>query len=646
MWRSRFTQTTDDIADRKLSRSIQENKLYPDNLLPTLSDAEEGQPGYEAAETYPLINSDLLSPPLVRRGLLTTTGDFPFAASDTTLSLHTKKMPDRHYLKEPIEPLPFTTKRQPVHTAEEAYPLINSELLSPPSVRRGLLTNTGDFPFAASDTTLPLHTKKMPDRHYLKESIDEPLPFTTKRQSVHTADEAHPVSIKNLFLSPEARVGLPDTTSELLRHTHASSSSTPLDTKQTLDRLEAEGNAEVVSPYVEESGSLSLPDVYQSYRIRKVDQRQIKGVEDKLAYVKWQPQHTDLSQRLSRVLRPITQRMTFLHRPMEAHPQVTGEGISEGHAFSTQHFYHPKAIETQGEPNTVIAGQVAMPLLANMSQIGVSGTPILQAVHALPALARSKQLAKIERKSSVRTSPAWHKPVARSSVELAGQNIAFGYQTEGVADVSQSSDTLNLVTPEHGSIGEGYTRGQVNRTLLYREPSSFAGSTIRPLPVHKSSRHMMISPSQQLFKSEAYAPLSGRSEEYGFLYKQEYVPSSPGNKNVRQPALELPVASSIEPKAKFSGAPGEELLTNMYTTIPELPSSRYPNVTELALAPVGSTPVTASSQIARQEEHGAEGIEQEGEHVAAPDIDAIAVDVYGILKRRLMAERERALGVY
>jgi len=238
------------------------------------------------------------------------------------------------------------------------------------------------------------------------------------------------------------------------------------------------------------------------------------------------------------------------------------------------------------------------------------------------------------------------KSVASSSVELAGQSTTVRYQTEGVADVSQSSDTLNLVTPEHVSIGRGFPGGYVNRTLLYREPSSFAGSPIRPLDIPKSKHHIMILPSQQLFKSEAYTPLSDRTEEYGFLYKQEYVPSSPGNKNVRQPARELPVASAIEPKAEFSSPHSEELLTNKYATIPELPSSRYPNVPELALAPVGYTPVTASSQIARREELGAEGIEQEGEYVGAPDINAIAVDVYGILKRRLMAERERALGVY
>ena len=38
--------------------------------------------------------------------------------------------------------------------------------------------------------------------------------------------------------------------------------------------------------------------------------------------------------------------------------------------------------------------------------------------------------------------------------------------------------------------------------------------------------------------------------------------------------------------------------------------------------------------------------EQEGEEVTPQEIDVIASNVYGILKRRLMAERERALGVY
>jgi len=125
---------------------------------------------------------------------------------------------------------------------------------------------------------------------------------------------------------------------------------------------------------------------------------------------------------------------------------------------------------------------------------------------------------------------------------------------------------------------------------------------------------------------------------------------APDRKIVREPAPELPVISPRAPDARYSDGPGEELIANMYPSIPEMTVSRYPNVPDLALAPANGPASTSSSTTSQRaagtQASGTEEGEPESETGASPDIDAIARDVYRILKRRLMAERERALGVY
>jgi len=151
----------------------------------------------------------------------------------------------------------------------------------------------------------------------------------------------------------------------------------------------------------------------------------------------------------------------------------------------------------------------------------------------------------------------------------------------------------------------------------------------------------MTLPSLQLFKSSASTPISDRSETYGLPWDQEYSPSAPGYDYTRQPALDLPVASSIQPKAEPGTARSEELLTDIPYNTPEFAYSRSPNVPELALARVSRGSETTVFR-AMEPEMRAEGTAEEE---TAPDIDAIASDVYRILRRRLISERERTFGV-
>jgi hypothetical protein len=607
--RSRFIQEKRGIADRQPDISRPPDESHPDNLWQTLSDVGEGQLDDEETETRPL-------------------------------------------------------------AAAETYPLINRNLLTPPTTMRGWRDTVGGAPFAAGGNALPLHARRMPDRHYLKEPA-VPLNLTVKKQPVHTADEAYPVIIQNLFLSPAAKIGLPGTTPELHRDTPAAAPSPPPD----VGKIRAGSGAEVIPSHGEPAGSVVAPGVSPSYQMQKADLRQTRAAGNEREGIT-QPHLTHLGQTLSRLLKPVIPRVISQHRPVEA-PPITGEGISEGHAVARQKVRHIEASENQKDDSRVTAPRVALPFIARMPGIEMTAQPAVKS-DKLSMLARLKQPATRVPGNLLRASPApggspvsdaskipgpsvipekaehfnelasdtvlpevlsgsegseevsgeisrqlprsgqvrRQKPRAGLSVDLAGDKANARYQTEGMAGMKQSSDMLHPVTLEYGSIGQGFFRRRGDKTL-----------PVRTSEITLSHRQTTIVPSSQLFKAEAKAPLA------------------PGKNYARQPALELPLAASLEPKATFRSPPGEELLTAMYTTIPELAASRYPDMPELALAPVGATPV-ASSRIARAEEGGTEGGEHGGESVTAPDIDAIAHDVYGILKRRLMAERERALGVY
>jgi hypothetical protein len=608
--RSRFSQTKRDIADRKPDISRPPDGPYHYNLWQTLSEADEGQPDDEVAETRSLAEA-------------------------------------------------------------ETYPLINRNPLSPPTTMMGLLDTIGESPFAAGDNALPLHTSRMLETPYLKEPAG-PLNLTVKKRPIRTAAEAYPVIVRDLFLSPVARVSLSDTTPEPLRRTRATASSMPPDS-EIIDGPEAEGGAAVVPPSVEPTGSVITPAVYQSYQIRDTDLEQTKTVGNERGDITKQPHRTYLGQTLSRLLKPIMQRMTFQRKPVEANPQIYGKGIGEGHAFSIQKFNYSKAGEKQEDSGGVTESQANLPFVADTPEIRVSGPPTVKAADRLSTLANLKPPATLSTLANLKPPPT-----------LRPKSIIHGSPARSGPPVSGDSSKLRLsIIPRIGpSFGGLVSNTMLPEALTYREGSevlpngisrrlvSPAGQSRRQEPSVSSSMasaghkddavyqakgttaRNQNSDTLNRFTTKHVSTGQGfpgghvRSEEYVFPYHQGYVPSSPGSKYAHQPALELSVASSIGRKASVSLPPGEELFKNMYTTIPELTSSRYPNMPELALAPAGAAPVTASSRIARAEGGGTEGREREGEYMAAPDIDAIAHDVYGILKRRLMAERERALGVY
>ncbi len=229
-------------------------------------------------------------------------------------------------------------------------------------------------------------------------------------------------------------------------------------------------------------------------------------------------------------------------------------------------------------------------------------------------------------------------PIISPPTKQAGQKVDVAYTAEDVASLTPRPDMPDLVTGVRGSMDVGFTEGYAEKLLSYRRPPAVTGSVIEPLPLIERISRTTTMPSQQLFKSAAHLPLSGKSEDYRFLQSRDYVPSSPSYKHARQPAPALPVTSSVRPHADFSVVRSEELFRHTFDTIPELAYSRNHKGLELALAPVSRMPETKGvAQLQAEEPPDETG----GEEKAAPDIRALARELYPLMKRMILLERDR-----
>jgi len=173
--------------------------------------------------------------------------------------------------------------------------------------------------------------------------------------------------------------------------------------------------------------------------------------------------------------------------------------------------------------------------------------------------------------------------------------------------------------------------------VIYREPPPVAEWQQRTLPLTDHVHERPALPPQPYYESPGSTPSPDSTVDFGFLENQEYVPSPLDHHVAHWPVLGPPPVSIIEPGAGVKASRSEGVLSALFegTTYYERPAP------ELALAPVGRKVETASPTIQMAET----GVEETEEETATPDIDALARDVYVILKRRLTRERERALGV-
>jgi hypothetical protein len=577
-----------------------------------------------------------------------------------------------------LQTAPANKAGQLVHETDEAYPratkeplpLMTTHLFSPP-VMSGELHGT-------TVAAMPVRTEPVADRLYLNE-LTKTAPVTKEKHPVSIVNESYPAVIKNLLSLPVFGKSLPDTTSEHSYHAHTGSM--PLMTRQIAAGQPTKDADNFTLSYVSQS-RIPNPGIYQSSEVPKLDRRHIKVAQERLP------------RPLSQFLTPITQRMAPQHRLMEARTHIIGKGIGEGRTSEIGHSDYPKAILAEGKSSRVTDRQAVMPFRASMVKVGLSDEAPVRTEHTLHALISSTQPATLERKTLSNALPGPSKPpitnvmskglgrpavqrtaskpdglasnsrlprgafpsegsrvlplrvAAPPSLEVGqaqmrepvinrptkqvGQKAEVTCAPEDLTNLTMSPDRLSFVTGVRGGMEPGFPEGR-------REPPSIAGLAIR-LPVIESISRTMAFPTQQLFKSAACVPLSDKSEDHGFLRSREYVPSSPSYKYARQMALELPMVSPARPKSDFSTAHSEDLFRHTSDTIPEPTYSRNHNGSELSLAPAGQ--VLSTKEVPQPTAPESRG-DKRGEKEAAPDLRALAREIYPLIKRMLMVERER-----
>jgi hypothetical protein len=452
-------------------------------------------------------------------------------------------------------------------------------------------------------------------------------------------------------------------------------------TGQIVVQQQAEDGDAIRLPNVSQSG---IPNrgICQSEETRNVDHMQTKGTQERLAQVNRQRQHSDLTQLLSQVLTPVTRRLTLQRSLLQSRPHLISESISERHALPIRPAYHPKEIRPEAESSSVAAQQADMPFMASLPPVQSSGevavhsgrTIPTKTISVRPATLQSKALPdlrpnlskltiadevvkRLDRPALQRTAdkpdgPALSSPPSQEVTWGEGSRVyPYTLTPQPEVEAGQASmreptisrsmsrrDMPSLDTGGGSSLDQSYAEGFPEKLLSYRHTPSITGSVIRPLPVIKSISRTMAMPSQQLFETAANMSISDKSKDYGFLQRREYVPSFPNYKYARQPSATLPVTSPARPKSESSIVYGEELFRHAADTVPELTHSGNHNGLELAMAPVGRAPETTVMAQAAAPEPQAEGSE-EGQ--AAPDIRALAREIYPLIKRMIMIERDR-----
>ncbi|MFC1892698.1 hypothetical protein ACFLYR_01495 [Chloroflexota bacterium] len=612
--------------------------------------------------------------------------------------------PTRHVQTSPAaggeHPVDKTAEVYPTVT-REPLPLMTSDLFTPPVTRKEPLGTTDKLPRPSGATAMPPKTKQMVDRLNLNQ-VTRTVHIRKEEHPVSDADEAYPAVIKNLLSPPTSADRLTGTIRPSYYAHYARTGSMPLVTGQIAVPQQREDSDDSKLSHVSQGGTPNRT-IYQSEETQNVDHGQIKGTQERLAHVNWQRQHSYQTQPLSQVLTPITQRATLQRSLLEARPHPISESISERHASPIRSAYQPQGIRPEAESGGVTDKHAARPFIASLPTIQSSDESTIRTDHTLPTLTISEQPATLQskalpdlqrslskptiadevlkrfdrsplqrtadkydglalgslpspevtpderrRKLSYRVAqqlapeigqaPA-REPVASPSTKQVGQEAEATYTAEDVASLTPSPEILSLDTGAGSCLEDrGFAEGFAEKLLSYRRPPSIAGSVIKPLPVIKSISRTMTTPSPQLFKAAANVPVSDKSENYGFLQSREYVPSSPSYKYARQPALALPVTSPARPRADSSVAYSEELFRYTSDAIPELTHSRNHSGLELAVAPLARAPET-KEQVQRvwEEPPGETG----GEEKAAPDIRALAREVYPLIKRMIMIERDR-----
>ena len=218
---------------------------------------------------------------------------------------------------------------------------------------------------------------------------------------------------------------------------------------------------------------------------------------------------------------------------------------------------------------------------------------------------------------------------SRKSLTAAG----LGRQSPLVSNIIHQAPILPYLpyqpyprTVDDTPVADSSERGEPLSAAGLRPESPLVSDIIR----RKAALH-----DQSYLKPLDDAPAPNRTRDRSWINNRAQQPAS--RTDNRQSRSEPPPAPVIEPKPPVDVAQSKGLLPAVFERETYYTSQPMP---ELALAPMEQLAPAASPTPPEAEAP----VSEEAEGATTPDIDAIARDVYTILKRRLAREREQALG--
>jgi hypothetical protein len=532
----------------------------------------------------------------------------------------------------------------------------------------------------AADSGLRLQSRQLfRQAPSLPVSEEQHLADSTVRTYSALREKALPLMTSDLCTLPVAVQGeLPRPSgraAELSRYTHIDS--VPLRTGPVAASQQQEDSDDPQSPRGSRRRILN-----NGKGTRTVAHGQAEGAQEKPAQGPPQRQDTGRTDLSSQALTPITRQMTLQRSLLGGRPRTIDESISDRHASQIRSAYHPEETHSEAQSSTVTAGQEAAPFTTSLPAVQSAGETTVREDHTLPdmtiaqrsGMLPSKALPDLRHSMSEPTIadevprkferptpqtmpdrpdemvsrlppagevylskdpgvvPYTHTP--RAAVEADRASMG-----EAVMSRSMGHREMRTANIEVGNgLGRSFAGVPVRRVLPSGHLSSITGSTITPLSMTKSMSRTMAMSSRQLFREAADVPVYAKSEDYGFPRSREHVPASPDYRYARQPASVWPVVAALQPRADSGAARGEELFRYTSDAMPQISHSRNHNELELELAPVGRTTETEATAQPVTPEQQSQGNEQSQ---AAPDIRALAREVYPLIRRMVMIERDR-----
>ncbi len=513
---------------------------------------------------------------------------------------------------------------------------------------------------------------------------DEPpeiMRFTAEEQLFNPIDELYPMIIENLLSPSVVKIGPAYITTGPSHSTDATSVHPKV--KQIADEREIKETGESITPYI---NPIKTPGLNQADRIHRPGYQQIKTQLDK------EPQRTSPSRPLAGILVPLAQQLAIYRTPITKSSHITRQSISWVQTISARHRPYPTATGERAElrrqpvqqPTPAYPGNIAeitridgktpqildnyaWPVDLEMATTLPSSLPD-QSRHARPGRTpeRLSQSSVPKTTSSFREAPLnlpilnkeadsrlptikaaspqapeisqTEQPISLTNLlpQRLDQRVKATYISEEAVSMAYSPIAVPVSPPDN--IGLSQEQSTSLPTPLTDQEHPPAVRLRQPQPVTESIYQAPALPLQPYFKSAGNAPSPDRTENYSFLWERDDEPSFPDYKEARQSASEYPITFVAREKAGIKTTPSEEILSPAFEGTTYYGSQLAP---ELALAPAGRPSETASPTLFRAEEEG----EEAETETATPDIDAIARQVYPILKRRLAIERERMRGL-